>query len=153
MHTDEYTSERSYFMTQLQIAYQPRPGTQEQWRRLCQELAGSRRDRFAASCQQAGITQVQVRLLQMLHGELLLLTVQTQEPQHTLEALASSERQFDHWLRDQFQVLLGWNVKEALPHPPCALTFPWPCECQSDYCWAQAKATRASSSPQAAYDL
>jgi hypothetical protein len=39
-------------MAQLQIVYLLRPGTQERWRRLCQELAGSRRGRFAASCQQ-----------------------------------------------------------------------------------------------------
>src|SRR5438477_10860096 len=96
------THTRSFFMAQLQIVYLPRPGTQERWRRLCQEVTGLRKDRFATSCQQAGITQVQVRLLQMLHGELLLITVQTQEPQEphqALEALVSSERQFDHWLR------------------------------------------------------
>src|SRR5436305_11076801 len=98
MHTEEYTRKRSSFMAQLQIAYLPRPGTQERWRRLCQEVGGSRKDRFAASCQQAGITQVQVRLVQLLHGELLLITVQTQEPHRTLEALASCEHQFDHWL-------------------------------------------------------
>ena len=135
-------------MAQLQIAYLPRPGTQERWRRLCQELAGSRRDRFAASCQQAGITQVQVRLLQMLHGEVLLLTVQTQEPHQTLEALASSERQFDRWLREQFQVLLGWNVQEVLHDPPSDLIFTWPGECECDDWWAEADATRASSSPE-----
>ncbi len=104
-------------MVQLQIAYLPRPGTQERWRRLCQELAGSHRDQFAASCQQAGITQVQVRLVQLLHGELLLIAAQTQEPQQTLEALASAEQGFDHWLREQLRVLLGWNVQEVLPDP------------------------------------
>src|SRR5712691_6866948 len=109
MHIDEYTYKRSCLMAQLQIAYLPRLGTQERWRRLCQELAGTRRDRFAASCQQAGITQVQVQVVQLLRSELLLLTVQTQEPHQTLEALASSAHQFDHWLREQLQVLLGWD--------------------------------------------
>ena len=115
-------------MAQLQIVYLLRPGTQERWRRLCQELAGSRRGRFAASCQQAGITEVQVRLVQVLRGELLVITVQTQEPHQTLEALVSSERQFDHWLREQLQVLLGWNVQEVLPDPQGDLIFTWPCE-------------------------
>jgi hypothetical protein len=50
-------------MAQLQIVYLPQPGTQERWRRPCQEVAGSRKDRFAAFCQQAGITQVLVRLV------------------------------------------------------------------------------------------
>ena len=39
-------------MVQLQIAHLPRSGTQERWRRLCQEGAGLLRDRFASSCQQ-----------------------------------------------------------------------------------------------------
>ena len=115
-------------MAQLQIVYLLRPGTQERWRRLCQELAGSRRGQFEASCQQAGITQVQVRLVQLLRGELLLITVQTQEPHQTLEALVSSERQFEHWLREQFQVLLGWTVQEVLPDAPRDLIFAWPGE-------------------------
>ena len=112
-------------MAQLQIAYLPRPGTQERGPRLCQDVAELRRDRFAASCQQAGITQVQVRLLQLLHGELLLLTVQTQEPHQTLQALASSQSQLDPWLREQLQDLLGWNVQEVLADPPCDLIFTW----------------------------
>jgi hypothetical protein len=115
-------------MAQLQIAYLPRPGTQERWRRLCQEVAELRQDRFAATCQQVGITQVQVRLLQLLHGELLLLSVQTQEPQQALEALASPERQLDPWLREQLQGLLGWDVQEVLrglADPPWELIFTW----------------------------
>ena len=137
-------------MAQLQIAYLPRPGTQERWRRLCQEVAGSRRDRFAASCQQAGITQVQVRLVQLLRSELLLITVQTQEPHQTLEALASSGRGFDHWLREQFQVLMGWDMQEVLHDPPSDLIFTWPGDCECDDWWAES--TRASSSPGAEDD-
>jgi hypothetical protein len=108
-------------MTQLQIVYLPRPGTQERWRRLCQEIAELRPEQFAAACQQAGITQVQVRLLQLLHRELLLVTVQTQEPQQTLQALASSQSPFAHWLREQLQGLLGWDVQEVLSDPPADL--------------------------------
>ena len=43
-------------MAQLQIAYLLRPGTQERWRRLCQELAESRLNQLEASCRQAEIT-------------------------------------------------------------------------------------------------
>ena len=55
-------------MEQLQIVYLPRRGTQERWRRLCQEVAELRPEQFVAVCQQAGISQVQVRLLQLLHS-------------------------------------------------------------------------------------
>lgn len=112
-------------MAQLQIVYLPRPGTQERWRRLCQEVAELRRDQFAASCRRAGITLVQVRLLQPLHGELLLLTVQAQEPHRAVEALTNSECPFDHWLLGQLQVLLGWDVQEMLAGPPDDLIFTW----------------------------
>ena len=36
-------------MAQLQIVYLLRPGTQEQWRRLYQEIVESRREQFEAS--------------------------------------------------------------------------------------------------------
>ncbi len=115
-------------MAQQQIAYLLRPGTQERWRRLCQELAGPRLDQLEASCRQAEITQVQVRLVQLLHGELMLMTLHTQEPQQTLLELATSRRPFDRWLREQFQVLLGWNVQEVLADPQGDLIFAWSTE-------------------------
>lgn len=38
-------------------------------------------------------------------------------------AVANSEQQFDHWLREQFKGLLGWNVQEVLPEQVCDLIF------------------------------
>ena len=115
-------------MAQLQIAYLLRPGTQERWRRLCQELAASRRFQLEASCRPAEITQVQVRLVQLLHGELMLITLHMQEPRQTLQELATSKRPFDRWLREQFQVLLGWNLQEVLADPQGDLIFIWSAE-------------------------
>ena len=115
-------------MAQLQIAYLLRPGTQERWRRLCQELAEPRLDQFEASCRQAGITQVQVRLVQLLHGELMLMTLYMQEPQRTLQELATSRCPFDRWLREQLQALLGWNLQEVLADPQGDLIFAWSAE-------------------------
>ena len=113
-------------MAQLQIVCLLRPGTQEHWRRLYQAVAGSRRDQFEASCRQAGISQMRVWMVQLLHGELLLMTLNTQEPQQTLKALATSDYPFDRWVRQQFQALLGWNVQDVLPGPQCDLIFSWP---------------------------
>ena len=112
-------------MTQLQIVYPLRTGTQERWRRLFQEVAGSRRVQFEASSRQAGITQVQVWLVQLPRSELLVVTVNTQEPQQTCEALATCEDPFAHWLREQLQALLGWNVQEVLPVPRGDLLLSW----------------------------
>lgn len=112
-------------MAQLQIVYLLRSGTQEQWRRLCQKVAGSRKEQFEASCRYLGITQVQVRLVQMLHSDLMLVTLHTQEPHQTLKALVNSERPFERWLRAQLQVLLGWKVQDMLPDPQGDLIFTW----------------------------
>ncbi len=125
MHTEKNTGKVTYLMGQLQIICPLRPGTQERWRRFYQTVEGSRRDQFEASCQQAGITQVQVRLAQLLHGELLLITLTTQEPQQTLQDLATSEYPFERWLRGQFQALLGWNMQDVLPGPHWDLIFTW----------------------------
>ena len=115
-------------MTQLQIVYLPRSGTQERWRRVCQEVAGSRKERFEASCRQMGITSVQVRLVQVLHSDLMVMTLHAQESHQTLKGLVNSERPFDRWLRAQLQVLIGWNVQDilgGLPDPPGDLIFSW----------------------------
>jgi hypothetical protein len=115
-------------MAQLQIVCPLRQGTQERWRRLAQEVAGSRREQFEAFCRQAGITQVQVWLVQLLRGELLLMTLHMPEPHQTLLELATSARPFDRWLREQLQLLLGPNVQEVLSDQPHDLIFTWPDE-------------------------
>ena len=126
-------------MEQLQIAYIPRRGTEERWRRLWQEVAELRRNQFAGVCQQAGITQVQVRLLQLLRSELLLVAVQMQEPQQTREALASSQSPFAHWLREQLQGLLGWDVQEVLSDPVADLLLT--SESEGDDEWTETENT------------
>jgi hypothetical protein len=112
-------------MEQLQIPYLPRRGTEERWRRLWQEVAELCPEQFATACQQAGITQLQVRLMQLLHSELLLVSVRMQEPQRTRKSLASSQSQFLDFLGEQLQALLGWDVQELLDDPPVDLLFTW----------------------------
>jgi hypothetical protein len=112
-------------MAQLQIVCPLRPGTQERWRRLAQEIAGSRREQFEAFCRQAGITQLQIWVVQLKRGELLLISLHTQEPQQTLLELESSTHLFERWLREQFQLLLGWNLQQVLPSQHHDLIFTW----------------------------
>ncbi len=118
-------------MAQIQIVCPLHSGTQERWRRPAQEVAGSRREQFATFCQQAGITQVQVWVVQRLSGELLLMTLHTQEPQQALLELAPSAQPFERWLREQFQLLLGWNLQEVLLDQHHDLIFTWSGESSS----------------------
>ena len=112
-------------MAQLQIVCPLRSGTQERWRRLAQELAGSRWEQFEVCFRQARITQVQFWVLQLQRGELLFMTLHMQEPQQALLELATSARPFDRWLREQLQLLLGWNLQEILPGQHHGLIFTW----------------------------
>jgi hypothetical protein len=112
-------------MAHLLIVCPLRPATQEQWRRLYQELAGPRRAQFEAFCRQAGISQVQVWLVQLRRGELLLISLYTPQPQQALLELANSQQPFEHWLRGQLQGLLGWNVQEVLPEQQQESLFAW----------------------------
>ena len=112
-------------MEQLQIAYLPRRGTEERWRRLWQDVAELCPEQFAAACQQAGITRLQVRLMQLLRSSLLLVSVQMQEPQQTRKSLTSSQSQFLDFLGEQLQALLGWDIQELLDDPPADLLFTW----------------------------
>ena len=125
MDSERQQAKEHFLIAQLQITYLLRLGTQERWRRLCQEVAGSRREQFEASCQQAGITQVQIGLVQTLCGELMLVTLNMHEPQQTLRVLVSSERPFDRWLRAQLQAMLGWNMQDVLSDPQPDLIFDW----------------------------
>ena len=44
------------------------------------------------------------------------------DPSRQLE-LASSAQPFDRWLREQLQLLLGWNLQEGLPGQARALIY------------------------------
>ena len=113
-------------MAQLQILCPLQLGTQERWRRLAQEVAGSRREQFAAFCRQVGMTQVNVWVVQLQRSELLLITLHTQELQQDLIVLTPSTSSFDRWLLEQFQLLLGWNPQELLSGQHRDLIFTWP---------------------------
>jgi hypothetical protein len=115
-------------MEQLLIVCQLHLGSQERWRRLFQDMAESYRAPFEVFCRQAGISQVQVWLVQLRRGELLLMRLHAQHPQQALLELANAQGPFERWLRGQLQVLLGWNVQEVLLEQQQELIFAWPGE-------------------------
>jgi hypothetical protein len=112
-------------MAQLQMIYFLRAGMQERWRRLCQELTGSRRDQFVASCQQRGITRMQVRMVQRLNGEILLVSLDVQEPHQPLQELVASGHPFDRWIREQLKTLLGWTLQDIVCDQQDDLLITW----------------------------
>jgi hypothetical protein len=71
------------------------------------------------------ITQVQIWVVQLSQSELLLMTLQVQDLQQTQLDPVSSSSPFDRWLREQFQLLLGWNPQEVLSGQHQDLIFTW----------------------------
>jgi hypothetical protein len=112
-------------MTQLQVVYPLRSGTQERWRRLCQELGGAYREEFAASCQRMGITSGEVRLLHVFNSDVLLVTVFISNPAHAVNVLARSDEPADRWLRAQLQSVLGWTLQDIPADPSGELILAW----------------------------
>ena len=112
-------------MVQLQMSHLLRPGTQERWRRLYQEVAGSRQDQFERSCHHLEISRMQVWVVQLFPHELLVMTVETTDPQQTLRKWINSKSPFDRWLKGQVESLLGWKIEDLLSDPSPDLIFEW----------------------------
>jgi len=104
------------------------PGKQEEWRRFCQALQGSRRCQYEESRQRLGITKELAWLhppLQPPQGEVVVVSLETEHPEQVLPQLAASNLPFDRWFRQQLLELHGLDVTEALSRPPVELVFVW----------------------------
>jgi hypothetical protein len=100
------------------------PGRAEAWRRMCQELLGSRAERFAASACRLGVRSQQIWLVPIARGELALIWLDVANPELALNDLAASEAPFDRWLRRQLQHLIGIDLA-ALAEAPGELVLEW----------------------------
>ena len=104
------------------------PGKQEEWRRFCQELQGSRRCQYKESRQRLGITKELVWLhssLRTLQGEMVIVSLEAEHPEVLLPQLVASGLPFDRWFRQQLLELHGLDITEVLSRPPAELVFVW----------------------------
>jgi len=104
------------------------PGKQEEWRRFCQALQGSRRCQYEESRQRLGITKELAWLyapVQPPQGEIVVVSMEAEHPEQVLLQLAASDILFDRWYRQQLLELHGLDVTEALSRPPNELVFVW----------------------------
>lgn len=104
------------------------PGKQEEWRRFCQVLQGSRRCQYEESRQRLGIIKELAWLhspLQAPQGEVVVICLQVEHPEQVLPQLAASDLPFDRWFRQQLLELHGLDVTQALPGPANELVFVW----------------------------
>jgi hypothetical protein len=100
------------------------PGRAEAWRRMCQELLGSRAERFSATACRLGVRSQRIWLVPSPRGELAVIWLDVTNPELALADLAACEAPFDRWLRRQLQHLIGIDLT-ALAEARGELVFEW----------------------------
>ncbi|GAC1347013.1 MAG: hypothetical protein NVSMB27_11610 [Ktedonobacteraceae bacterium] len=101
------------------------PGKQEDWRRFCQELLGSRRSEYEESQRRLGITRVLAWLTHMSSGEMVIVYLEAEGPERVIPQLAASDLPFDRWFRRQLLELHGLDMTQPTCVPPNELIFVW----------------------------
>ena len=85
-------------------------GKVEAWRRFCQELAGSRRQKYEASRQRLGITRERLALVETAFGSVAVTTLEAPDVDRALGQIIASPLPFDRWYREQVRELHGINL-------------------------------------------
>jgi hypothetical protein len=102
-----------------------RPGASEAWRRYLQELTGSRRDEYEASCQRWGITREQIWITETLKGTVTIIAVVTTEPELVVEQLANCDLPFERQFREQLLLAQGFDLTNLSVEAPVELVLDW----------------------------
>lgn len=90
------------------------PDKVEAWRRLCQEVAGTRREQYEASRERLGIRHERVRLLRLLHTDVAVHSFEAADPERALADLVCSTAPFDLWFKRQVLDVHGLDLNELV---------------------------------------
>jgi hypothetical protein len=82
----------------------------EAWRRLCQEMAGSKRKSYEASRQQLGITRERLALVETAYGSTAVTTLEASNIDRALGQIIASTSTFDIWYRERLKDLHGIDL-------------------------------------------
>lgn len=107
------TSWKGIRMAPLTLLLPMHPDNIEAWRRLCQEMMGTRREQYEASRRQLGVIEERISLVHTARGVVALLSMDVEEPEGFLRRLLASTTPFDLWFKRQLREIQG----VALPVP------------------------------------
>jgi hypothetical protein len=128
-------------MTGLVLTLPIAAGKVEAWRRFCQELSGSRRQRYEASRRRLGVTRERLALVESAAGSAAVTTLEAHDVGQVLAEMMASELPFESWYRERMQAVYGFSLKRyeqfarLMPAaPPQELLFEWtaPAELEAD---------------------
>ena len=110
-------------VTEISFAWPIVAGKEEEWRRVLQELEGSRSADFGRMIQHLGIDMICVWLQRTRYGELAVVHLKVDDAAEAILALADSERTFEKWLKRSVETLHGVVVTRAGSNPTPELVF------------------------------
>ena len=101
------------------------PGQTEACRRFVQKINDGWGDAYATSRAGMGICEERIWIHETATAATVIFLIETGTPDAVLAALASSQRPFDRWFRQQVLALLGLDLAEAGHRLMPELVFGW----------------------------
>jgi hypothetical protein len=89
------------------------PGRTEACRRFVQEMCDGRGDAYAASRTALGIDEERIWIHETATAGTVIILMETAAPDDVLQALATSQRPFDCWFRQELRYVSGLNLAEG----------------------------------------
>lgn len=110
-------------MTEIAFVCPILPGKEEEWRRLLQELEGSRSPDFGRMGRRLGINTIHVWLQRTRFGELAVVHTEVDDAAEAILAFADSTGTFETWLKRRVEELHGVAVARAESNTAPELVF------------------------------
>ncbi|HEX2986597.1 MAG TPA: hypothetical protein VHS06_00250 [Chloroflexota bacterium] len=101
------------------------PGKTDQWKRMTEEMLGSRRQQYEECRGKAGITRELAWLQHTATGDVVSVFWEVADPQGAFEHLSRSQDPFDQWNRERISEILGWDWQRISKEPIPELAFDW----------------------------
>lgn len=110
-------------MTEITFAWPIVAGKEEEWRRLLQELEGSRSGDFGRMRRHLGICKIGIWLQLTRHGEMALVHAEVDDPAEAISVLADSKVTFEIWLGRKVEEFHGVAVERVRSNAAPELVF------------------------------
>lgn len=97
------------------------PGKAEAWRRLCQQLLGSRKAHYDDWRRRLGIRRERLWLTRIAGGEVAVAHLETEDWEKAVKELARSEEPFARWLKANIRDIHGIHLDGGQASPDAEL--------------------------------
>ncbi|HZO89429.1 MAG TPA: DUF6176 family protein [Chthonomonadaceae bacterium] len=111
-------------MATMTIAFPILPGKMEQARQFAHQVQ-ARSSEAAESFARLGVRREEWFLQTSPQGDMVLVTLESDDPRQTFEGWARSQDPFDRWFKDQAQQISGLDFNQPIPALP-ERVFAWP---------------------------